>query len=747
MNAGLRIRGGWSRHPDFPKHSFRLFFRSEYGNSKLEYPLFGNEGVNQYDKIDLRTSQNYAWAQRDSRNTMLRDVFSRDTQRDMGQPYTRSRYCHLYLNGMYWGLYQTQERSEARFASDYFGGSSDDYDVIKVNTENWNYQIEATDGNLSLWQEVYNITLDGYSEMEPYYQIEGKDENGMPDKHTTKLVDIDNLMDYMLGIFYTGNFDAPTSSFGENNGANNFYAIKQRNNKTSGFVFFNHDAEHSLFSEQASPGVGLYEDRVNIGTRTDDYKMNVSWFGAFHPQWLHFKLSENAEYRSRFADRVYTHFRDGGVFDEDSAIARYTKRMDEIDQPIIAESARWGDARGNSVSYERDVHWINEARKTRDDFLAVRRNIVISQLRVSGLYPYLLAPKLEVENTEVLTEDYYFKDSFELLIKNENGNGTGDIYYTLDGKDPRTFGDGIEPTAELSAGDISMVIESSTVIRSRIYDNGDWSPLNVIKCMNLDEDYTGLRVSELHYNPIDSIFGADTISGADFEFIEFKNTGTHSINLSGISLDSAVSYVFPEGTVIMPGEFLVIASDYINFFERYGMYASGVYKRNFSNGGELIVLSDKEGEVLLYFTYNDKSPWPLTPDGQGYSLVSKKVDPEGMPGLYDYWNASYFIGGSPFHDDGNSEMPIGIENELFSNLKVYPNPARDFIVIQFESYDYGIEFDLRIYNITGVQVYAGKFQNGLRMDISSLGFEPGVYILNMNVEGVSKRVRLLYLGD
>jgi hypothetical protein len=115
--------------------------------------------------------------------------------------------------------------------------------------------------------------------------------------------------------------------------------------------------------------------------------------------------------------------------------------------------------------------------------------------------------------------------------------------------------------------------------------------------------------------------------------------------------------------------------------------------------------------------------------------------------MYDYWNASYFIGGSPFHDDGNSEMPIGIENELFSNLKVYPNPARDFIVIQFESYDYGIEFDLRIYNITGVQVYAGKFQNGLRMDISSLGFEPGVYILNMNVEGVSKRVRLLYLGD
>ncbi|MCK4746745.1 MAG: CotH kinase family protein, partial [Bacteroidales bacterium] len=110
VNAGLRIRGGWSRHPEFPKHAFRLFFRSEYGDAKLDYPLFGDEGVDRFDKIDLRTAQNWAWTHPHdpSHNTFLRDVFSRDTQRDMGQPYTRSRFYHLYLNGMYWGLFQTQ---------------------------------------------------------------------------------------------------------------------------------------------------------------------------------------------------------------------------------------------------------------------------------------------------------------------------------------------------------------------------------------------------------------------------------------------------------------------------------------------------------------------------------------------------------------------------------------------------------------------------------------------------------------
>jgi hypothetical protein len=121
INCGVRIRGGWSRNSGNPKRAFRWFFRKEYGEAKLKYPLFGDEGVDEFDKMDLRTSMNYSWSyDGSSLNTMNRDVFSRDLQRDMGHPYTRSRYYHLYINGTYWGLYQTQERSEASFAAAYF---------------------------------------------------------------------------------------------------------------------------------------------------------------------------------------------------------------------------------------------------------------------------------------------------------------------------------------------------------------------------------------------------------------------------------------------------------------------------------------------------------------------------------------------------------------------------------------------------------------------------------------------------
>jgi hypothetical protein len=58
--AGLRIRGGFSRSTSNPKHAFRLFFREEYGVAKLRYPLFGDAGADSFDKIDLRTFQNYS---------------------------------------------------------------------------------------------------------------------------------------------------------------------------------------------------------------------------------------------------------------------------------------------------------------------------------------------------------------------------------------------------------------------------------------------------------------------------------------------------------------------------------------------------------------------------------------------------------------------------------------------------------------------------------------------------------------
>jgi len=90
----------------------------------------------------------------------------------------------------------------------------------------------------------------------------------------------------MINIFYTGNFDSPTSAYGENQGPNNFYTIYNRKDKSNGFKFFVHDAEHVMMINPTGPGIGINENRV------EPVNMNVGDFYSFHPQWLHHKLTQ-----------------------------------------------------------------------------------------------------------------------------------------------------------------------------------------------------------------------------------------------------------------------------------------------------------------------------------------------------------------------------------------------------------------------------------------------------------------------
>lgn len=166
--AGIRIRGGFSRSTDNPKHAFRLFFRSEYGAVKLNYPLFGDNGTDTFDKLDLRTFQNYSWSfQGDSRGVFVRDQFNRDVQLAMGHQGERGEFYHLYINGQYWGIFNTCERPEASYGETYFGGRREDYDVVKV--EAGPYTINATDGNLDAWTRLYQLSQAGFATAAAYH--------------------------------------------------------------------------------------------------------------------------------------------------------------------------------------------------------------------------------------------------------------------------------------------------------------------------------------------------------------------------------------------------------------------------------------------------------------------------------------------------------------------------------------------------------------------------------------------------
>ena len=725
IDAGLRMRGGWSRHDENPKHAFRLFFREKYGKGKLEYPLFGDEGVDEFDKVDLRTAQNYSWSYYgDSRNTMVRDVFSRDLQREMGQPYTRSRYYHLYINGVYWGLFQSQERAEAHFAASYLGGDDDDYDTIK---EDWAPgTVKATDGNLDAWEDVWNLCVAGFASDAGYFKLQGQNADGTRNSSYDYLVDIDNLIDYMLVIFYAGNFDAPCSKFGSNASPHNFYSVYNRNGQ-DGFKFFIHDAEHTLLPQEASPGIGLYENRVNIGDISGNYRMNVGSFYYFHPQWLHYKLSDSKEYRLRFADHVYKYFFNNGLFTPDTLSALLLSRAVEIDKAIIAESARWGNTKSYRSLTQRD--WQSAVDDIVEDWFPYRTEIVLDQLKDEDLYPDM-APPVFSHNSQVLTQALVsITAGYRIDLANPNSDA-GSIYYTTDGTDPRSIGGSVS-SGSVEGGDAtSVVLQSGTTLKARIKNGNTWSALHTIDLM-LPSALNTLAVTELHYHPTDN----GEVNDDEYEFIELKNLSSGSLNLSFASFADGIDYSFPSGSVIEGNGFVVLASNAQEFAIRYGFAPFGEYSGQLNNGGEHVALVSASGDTVLSFTYDDKDPWPEEADGGGYSLVSHQENPTDDPDDPDYWKLSATMNGSPGADDSSSpvayDMMQPASNQLLQN---YPNPFNPSTTLSF-TLSSSSHVTLIVYDIQGREIETllnGNLEAGLHLvQWRARGLASGTYLYRL----------------
>ncbi|MCP4849637.1 MAG: hypothetical protein GY899_16990 [Verrucomicrobiaceae bacterium] len=428
--CGLRIRGGFSRRTQNPKHSFRLFFRGQYGNGRLNYRLFGEEGVDTFDKFDLRGPQNYSWAMGGtSQNSFMRDTWSRDLQGEMGHPYKKGRWVHVYLNGIYWGMYQIDERAEANYGETYFGGDEDDYDVVKSFGG-------VTDGNRSSYQRLWQKWQAGFTSSDDFFEIQGRGPTGAPDSSLEKLVDIENLIDYMIITYYTGDRDGPGSRYTQPR-PNNYFGIYNRVDP-DGYKFFEHDSEHSL-------GTGE-NNMVSPFTRS-------SSLTDFNPHTLHERLAtQNLEYRMLFADRIAGYCYNGGLLTDSASIARVDRRAAQIDTAIIAHSARWGD-----TSRSRQA-WLGAVQGVRN-FISGRVPVIIGQFRSVGWYPDIDPPRLSEHGGYVSSDQ-------QLFI---NG-GPGVIYYTVDGADPRELGGVVSGSAE--------VFEGNTTTSILINDGADWKYLD-----------------------------------------------------------------------------------------------------------------------------------------------------------------------------------------------------------------------------------------------------------------------------
>jgi len=172
--------------------------------------------------------------------------------------------------------------------------------------------------------------------------------------------------------------------------------------------------------------------------------------------------------------------------------------------------------------------------------------------------------------------------------------------------------------------------------------------------INLDLWKDNLVISEIMYNPGDPN-SAEALVDTDndaFEFIELTNISESvTLDLSELGFTEGITFDFSTATSTMlaPGETVLLVKNVPAFEARYGtgLPVIGTYPNSLSNGGEQLELSFALNSSILDFTYDDRAPWPTTPDGDGFSLVL--VDPSSAPdhSLAASWTAGSVVNGTP----------------------------------------------------------------------------------------------------
>ncbi len=621
------------------KLSFQVKFKSPYGPNELNYPLFadtldGASAANEFDTFILDAGFNYAWhhanAQQRDYARFVTDQVTADLQNlaSGGGVAPHGKYVHLYLNGLYWGLYNLHERPDESFAAEMFGGDKDDYDVIKHANADIAHEYTWVEGGVSAEKNFANfITATRAVESNPtsvaaYQTVQSQ-------------LDIDQFLDYMIVHYYAGG--------GADWSHNNWYATR---NRVEGLWRFHAwDQEHAF---PTNDNGDAWDQNSNLTTK-DDLEA---------PTEIHRNLLVNAEYRLRFADRVQQLLYNDGVLTPTAARATYTARAQEIDRAIIGESARWGDNRLPTDPYTR-ADFLSVTNNVLNTFFPVRTGVLLGQFDAAGWIPTLDAPLLNQYGGQV-------SPGFDVTLSLPVGSPSGAaIYYTTDGSDPRLAGGSVRSTAQLYTGAIDL--PASARIKSRVFFDAtgvanDWSPL-------LDRTFIvpapmSLRIVELNYNPAPQ---AGVTSAEDLEYLELLNFGATPISLDGVKLGGFIAgatYDVPAGSTLAAGERLIIARNPTVFTQVYGgnfnLSPLG-YSANLGNGGEQVTLIDPFGTMLQEFTYDDAAPWPTAADGNGFTLVYTgplNMDPPNVIGTagdpYDNganWRASVARGGSPGRDD------------------------------------------------------------------------------------------------
>ncbi|MEQ8580997.1 MAG: CotH kinase family protein [Marinoscillum sp.] len=256
--------------------------------------------------------------------------------------------------------------------------------------------------------------------------------------------------------------------------------------------------------------------------------------------------------------------------------------------------------------------------------------------------------------------------------------------------------------------------EHVALMKQWVMDRVDWitSQLgNGQACKG--ESVSNLVITRINYHPMTE----DGKDEKDLEFIEITNTGSTTIDLTGVYFGgTGLVYQFPPNITLGAGSSVYLANEADAFKEAYGFNPFDEFSRSLNNGGQTITLLNGYGMTIDEVTYLDEAPWPTEADGDGYFL--SVIDPTADNNDPSNWKA-----------DNVLDVDLLGAQPLDFALSVFPNPTSNNIQITSKRQLVSV----RVFDLQG-RLLQSIPSGGATSTIDVSHFERGVYLLEIQTD-------------
>lgn len=474
------------------KRGFEVKFKEVFGPKKLRFAIFFNAPRNrenataEFDNLVLRPGFCDTWSSKgysDIQDTYTRDPITREAYLDVTGTGTHNHFVHLYLNGLYWGLYNLAEKVDENFLISYLGGEEEDWLVVKSNTDS-DDDGQVNNGDDTRYQQLLDLVggYEGHGPLQSLYEDKAY-------RQVCSLIDPVLFAQYIMVHCYHGPGDWPD---------NNWYFVMLNDPPRPGF-FQIWDAEKSL-ADYAGDG-RPHAWYTPLLTETDTRG------GRAVPSRIWKAMITNPDFRMIFADKVYRSLmKTDGELTNERSIQRWNQLNgfigagDREHAAIIGESARWGDVNIDNtiVTPARYSNWIIPVNSA-ITYLQSNAETFYQEFRSILTHPD--APLFSIDGEHVNEGSAEVDDGYVLTIEDPNSYGT--IYFRTDGLDPRIFGG--ESRGEVREGTQTYTLPLSynepVCLRSRVLANGRWSPLNFLDIALPSGSFDDLADHYIHVYP------------------------------------------------------------------------------------------------------------------------------------------------------------------------------------------------------------------------------------------------------